>query len=72
MVAGENKKSLDSRDQKDLPVVIIMCSLPEIFCEEIIHSGKNDDGTPVFGRRVWCHSYFDVSPNCCLYVQRCF
>ena len=50
MLAGENKKSLDSRDQKDLPVTIIMCSFPYILCEENIHSWKNDYDTPVFGK----------------------
>ena len=47
MLADENKKSLDSRDPKDLPVMIIIRSFPEILCEERIHSRKNDNGTPV-------------------------
>ena len=50
MLAGENKKSLDSRDQEDLPVTIIMCYFPDILCEERIHSWKNDYDTPVFGK----------------------
>ena len=50
MLAGENKKSLDAPDQKDLPVTIVMCSFPDILCEERIHSWKNDSDTPVFGK----------------------
>ena len=49
--SGRKQKSPDSRDQKDLPVTIIMCSFPDILFEERIHSWKNDYGTPVFGRR---------------------
>ena len=49
MLAGE-KKSLDIRDKKDLPVTIIVCSFPDILCEDSIHSWKNDYDTPVFGK----------------------
>ena len=50
MLAGKNKKSLDAPDQKDLLVTIVMCSFPDILCEESIHSWKNDYDTPVFGK----------------------
>ena len=52
MIVGEDKKLIDSCDPKDLPVTIIMCSFPEIFFEERIHSWKKEYGTPVFGRRL--------------------
>ena len=50
MLAGENKKSIDAPDQKDLPITIVNCSFPDILCEERIRSWKNDYGTPVFGK----------------------
>ena len=50
ILAEENKKSIDATDQKDLPVTIILCSLPDILCEESIHSSKNDYDTPVLGK----------------------
>ena len=50
MLAGENKKSLDAPDQKDLPVTIVNSSFPDILCEERIHSWKNDYDTPVYRR----------------------
>ena len=50
MLAGKNKKSLDAPDQKDLPVTIVVCSFPDILCEESIHYWKNCYDTPVFGK----------------------
>ena len=50
MLAGENKNTLDALDQRDLPIRIVMCSFPDILCEESIHSWKNDYDTPVFGK----------------------
>ena len=50
MLASKNKKSLDSRDQKDLSVTIILCSFPDILYEERIHSWKNYYDALVFGK----------------------
>ena len=50
MLAGENKKSLDAPDQKDLPVTIVNSYFPDILCEERINYWKNDSDTPVFGK----------------------
>ena len=51
MLAGENKKSPDAPDQKNLPVTTVNSFFPHILCEERIHSLKNDYDTPVFG--IW-------------------
>ena len=50
MLVGEEKKSLDAPDQKDLPFTILNSSFPYILCEERIHSWKNYYDTPVFGK----------------------